>query len=932
MSAPRWEGLEITAEGSGITESLSMQVNLVGDMVGRAVVALAGAETLAQIERLRGLCKEAGQASDQATATALLDQAEREIATLDGDRLHWLLRAFTAFFHLVNKAEQLEIARINRERAASATPDEPRAESVAEALFLLRERGLTREVVSERLARLDVIPTFTAHPTEARRRTVLHKQGEAAELLEALSHGPHPPAEQDRLLTRLYEQVALLLATDELRTERPQVSDEVAFALHFMQTSLWEVVPEIVRDMERAGRLYFDLPRAHVPRAGLRLRSWVGGDRDGNPNVTPEVTRETLETHRSAAMRSHARDLRQIWHDLSLSDRQRAAPNELRAAVTADQEAGFLTERDLRLHAHEPFRLKVSAILNRLDRAHRREAPYAADSFRADLELLARSLTAWGFEALATHGRMSRLRTRAAVFGLHMVALDLRQHSDAHERAVAELLRVGGVETDYERLDEVDRLALLERELANPRPLAPVGRHLSDETESVLGPLRVMAGAEPEALGAYVISMTDAPSDVLEVLVLARETGLWRIEEDAVISPLDIAPLLETIDDLARAEELLGALFELDVYRRHLDARGRLQEVMLGYSDSNKDGGYWMANWSLHKAQAVIADVCERHGVELRLFHGRGGTVGRGGGRANQAILAMPGTVHNGRIRFTEQGEVISFRYALPAIAHRHLEQIVNAVLVAMDVPEGNVVYGAPGSPEHAMMEEVATRSMQAYRELIEDPAFWPWYVRSTPIEAISKLPIASRPASRAGGTVAFEGLRAIPWNFAWTQTRYGVPGWYGIGTGLDPVIADTERLDLARHLYAEWPFFRAVIHNAEREMARARLLIAGRYTRAATATDGADAGRVHDLIHRDFDQARAAIRAITGRDELLEASPVIQRSIELRNPYTDVLNLMQIELLRRYRAATDEREEKRIGELLFLSLNGLAAAMQSTG
>jgi phosphoenolpyruvate carboxylase len=926
---PPWEGIVVVAEGSGISEPLSRQVNLVGQLIGQAVIDLAGRPAFERIERLRGLCKDSAAADDEAAAETLLDQAAGEIASLDDDEIRWLLRAFTSFFHLVNKAEQLEIARINRDRASAATRDEPRAESVAEAFHRMRQRGLSAEDVRARLARLDLQPTLTAHPTEARRRTVLHKQSEAAALLAALQPEVIPPAERDRLLTRLYEQVALLLATDEIRAERPRVQEEVAFVLHFIGTTLWDALPEITRDLERAGRAYFDLPRHHVPRAPIRLRSWVGGDRDGNPNVTAEVTRQTLAAHREAAFDLYESDLKGLWHDLSISERHVPVSGTLRRALEADRAEGLLTDVDLRVHGAEPFRLKVAAIGTRLARARSGEAAYRAADLRADLDLLAESLTEAGFEALATHGRMARLRMRAAAFGLHLAALDLRQHSDAHETAVAELLSAGGVEDDYRALDEPARLALLARELENPRPLAPVGAPLSEDARRVLDPLHVMAAADPEAVGGYVISMTDAPSDVLEVLLLARETGLWRLENGRVVSPLDVAPLLETIDDLQRATDLLDELFRLPVYARHLEARGGFQEVMLGYSDSNKDGGYWMANWALHRAQAAIADVCARHHVELRLFHGRGGTVGRGGGRANYAIQAMPAVVHNGRMRVTEQGEVISFRYALRPIAHRHLEQVVSAVLEAMDArpaSEGDTPF-APDPEAAALMDAVAGRAMRAYRDLVDDPDFWPWYVRATPIEAISRLPLASRPASRAGATVDFEQLRAIPWNFAWTQTRYLVPGWFGIGAALAPEVEDPARLARLRELYDGWPLFRAVVGNAEREMARARLDIARRYARAAGSGDG-----FHERIARDHGLASRALCAITGNERLLDRSPVIQRSIELRNPYTDVLNLLQVELLRRYREAESEEVGERQRELLFLSLNGIAAAMQSTG
>jgi phosphoenolpyruvate carboxylase len=388
-------------------------------------------------------------------------------------------------------------------------------------------------------------------------------------------------------------------------------------------------------------------------------------------------------------------------------------------------------------------------------------------------------------------------------------------------------------------------------------------------------------------------------------------------------------PLFETVEDLEAAGERMAALFAHPAYRRHLEDRGRFQEIMLGYSDSNKDGGYWMANWALHRAQGELGRVCREHGVDFRRFHGRGGTVGRGGGRAGQAILAMPPVVHDGRIRFTEQGEVISFRYSLEAIARRHLEQIVSAMLLAT-AGATEAAAEAEGEDAARLMSAIAERSQRAYRELIDDPAFWRWYTAATPIEQISNLPIASRPVSR-GSTdeVDFDGLRAIPWGFAWTQTRYLVPGWYGIGKALSEVMEAEPgaEQELAR-LYREWPFLTAVVNNAQREMARARLEIAERY--AALAGEG----DFHARIAEDFRRAREAILAITGQEELLSNNEVIRKSIALRNPYTDVLNLLQIELLRRYRAADEGDEEGRRGlrEALYLSINGIAAAMQSTG
>jgi phosphoenolpyruvate carboxylase len=557
-------------------------------------------------------------------------------------------------------------------------------------------------------------------------------------------------------------------------------------------------------------------------------------------------------------------------------------------------------------------------------------APYSVAAYIADLELIRDALLAGGFGELARHGRLGRMLVLARTFGFSMAALDVRQHSRVHEEAVAALLAAAGIETEYAALDEAARVAVLERELCNPRPLLAPGVELPDVAREMLetfGMVRDAIRRDPGSIGSYIVSMTHSVSDMLEPMLIAKEAGLLRVTGDGCESALDYVPLFETIDDLATADSRMRELFANRTYRRQLDARGRFQEIMLGYSDSNKDGGYWMANWALHRAQQSLGSVCREHDIDFRLFHGRGGTVGRGGGRANLAIAAMPRAAHNGRLRVTEQGEVISFRYALAGLAHRHTEQLVNAQLLA--TARSAADEEARDEQAWSAMDEIAAASMHAYRELIDADDFWDWYIRTTPIEQISRLPIASRPVSRKNAAeVAFDDLRAIPWVFAWTQTRYIVPGWYGVGHGLAAVMERDGMSELLQRLYAEWPFFGAVVNNAQREMARARLDIAERYARLEDAN-----GRTgyHEKIVADFERALAAILRITGQAELLDGSPVIRRSIELRNPYTDVLNLVQVELLRRYRAAPEERRES-LRQLLFLSINGIAAAMQSTG
>ncbi len=900
----------------------------------------------------------------RAEGPAAFDALAAEVEGASVDTLTAVLRTLTATFHLVNKAEQIEIVRVNRERELAASADAPRGESVQEAVADLRASGRTRAEALALIGRLDIQPTLTAHPTEARRRTVLLHQQQAAAALDRLTapDGTFTPAELDAAEAEALDRLRLLLATDEVRPAAVTVRDEVRHGLYFVATTIWDVVPRIHADLRRAlGQSYGEDAPAD-PESGpgqalppfLRYRSWIGGDRDGNPNVTAEVTAWTLRAHREDALRLHRRGLDQLRLDLSVSDQQVTFPDALWASVEADRDVAPLPERRWRQNAHEPIRLKVMQMAHKLDRliaalpdgdsgqprgsVGQPRAPgdapaYDAAAFRADLDLIADSLVAAGLAPLAESGALADARVRAATFGFHLAALDLRQHSALHETAVADLLARAEVEPDYAGLDEDARVALLTRELANPRPFIRLGGEVGETADRVLSALRVAKAAveaEPASIGSTIVSMTDAVSDVLEVLLLAKEVGLWRRRADGTVeSPVDVVPLLETIADLEAGPDLLSALFQNPVYAVHLRARGGMQEVMLGYSDSNKDGGYWQANWSLHKAQGAIAETCRRHDVDLRFFHGRGGTVGRGGGRAGQAIRAMPPVAQTGRIRFTEQGEVISFRYALPGIARRHLEQIVHAQLGALaDAERRPDAAAAPSDAAHALMERLADRSMDAYRDLIDADDFWPWYAAATPIVHIAGLSIASRPISRrAVGELDFAGLRAIPWVFSWTQPRYTAPGWYGVGAALAEAITG-DGLALLRELQDEWPFFQAITGNALREMARARLVVGRRYSALAEGAGASPAP--YQAVEAEFAKAETALLRVVRRDTLLDPTRAIAATIRYRNPATDVLNLVQLDLMRRWRS-TDTPDDA-LRQSLLLSVNAIAAAMQSTG
>ncbi len=883
----------------------------------RTTTAEPLATAAAAAQRLHDLCAKAGDAMaspDRDAAAELL--GERPLAEIAA-----VVRLVTARFHLLNKAEQLTIAHVNRERERRATADRPRPESLEVALRELRGEGWARDRLGALLAEIDVQPTLTAHPTEARRRTILDKQLEIARELVRLRRDDLLPSERDAAEARLRSLVAVLIRTDDVRAQRLDVPDEVRNGLYFLTSSIWNAVPRLLRDLARAANEVWagDAPplgAADVPTL-LRYRSWIGGDRDGNPKGTHEMTRQTIDEQRAAALALWDRELAGLRDDLSSSARRVAFPAAFLERVERD--ATWSTEHDNAVFRREPMRLRLRQIRARVAE----DESYDGDALLADLLDLRSVLHEIGLEDVAEHGPLADAIVRARSFGVHLATLDVRQHARVHEAAIAELLRAAGVEADYAALDETRRVELLRRELANPRPLRPRGAELSDQASELLATVEVVREArqrEPRSVQSWIISMTAGVSDMLEVLLLCKETGLGE-----AAPPLHVVPLLETIEDLQNGPDLLRAILREPVYREHLerlapDGERPFQEVMLGYSDSNKDGGFLMANLALQRAQESIAAAVLDEGVELRFFHGRGGTIGRGGGRAGRAILATPARARTGRVRFTEQGEVISFRYALPEIAQRHLEQILHAAILAAGAPAPAALDGDTRS----LLDRGAREAMSTYRALLGDDDFWPWYVSATPVEHIGGLPIASRPISRAPqGHLTFEGLRAIPWVFAWIQTRMLVPGWYGLGTAVAGLESDdADRLARA----AASPALAAIVDNTAQELARARMPIAQRYAQLAQSP------AIFNRIREEYERTVEVVLRATGRSSLLERAPAIERAIAYRNPWTDVLNLAQIELLRRWRAAASDDERSAIRPVLFASINGVAAAMQSTG
>jgi phosphoenolpyruvate carboxylase len=845
------------------------------------------------------------------------------------------VKAFATYFQLVNLAEEQERVRVLRRREREAhSRSGSAAETIAAAVGELRESGVSPAEMQALLDRLLIMPVFTAHPTEAKRRTVLTKLARIADLLRALDLESPTPEEERAAHEALREELVSLWQTEETRAYKPDVMDEVRNGLYYFEATLHDLAPEVVASLERAVAEHY--PDARVPPAFLRFGSWIGGDRDGNPAVTVAVTEETLRAHHDLALRLLRRGIERLHGHLSTTERRGVEP-ALVESLKAD--AAALPDEATRAEARylrQPYRQKLRYVYRKLGATLEASGrPWRADhvvrpgtyagaaELLADLHLLQESLRAHGGVRLAD-GRLRSLVLQAEIFGFHLASLDLRQDSTSHARAIAEVFDRSGFARRYAEAQEEERAALLTAEILAGRPFAPHRPDFSPPTNETLDLFRLVRRAHervgPASVESYVVSMTRGPSDLLAVLLMARDAG--------VSDRLDIVPLFETVADLHAAPETMERLFANPAYARHLAARGRRQTVMVGYSDSNKDGGYLTANWGLHLAQRALATACRRHGVTLTLFHGRGGTVGRGGGPANRAILAQPPDSVGGRLRLTEQGESVTNRYSSRALARRHLEQLVHAVLVAGE--RRPPATPSREGPWERAMSDLSPLAERAYRQLVHETPPLARYLRAaTPLDEIERLNIGSRPARR-GPVEGLAGLRAIPWVFAWTQSRVALPGWYGLGSALAGWAGEDEgRWALLGAMYREWPFFKTLVDNAQLALRAADMLIAAVY---ATLADPADRAAVFPRLDTEYRRTEAAIGRLTGQRDLLDQAPWLQRSIRVRNPYIDPMNYVQVALLRRLRGRPGEAEAEEMRDAVRLSVNGIAAGLRNTG
>ena len=961
------------ASADGEDDPLGRDVRALGHLLGEVLREQEGEAGFALVEEYRARTK-ALRAADPFPAD--FGEAGRELlrrtAGLSLGEARRLVRAFTSYFHLVNMAEERHRLRVLRRRETEGEGS-PRVESVAEALAEAARSGLGADRVRALLERCLVEPVFTAHPTEARRRTVLDKLRRMASLVEALDDPRRAPSEAASLHERLREEIAGLWLTEEVRRHAPTVLDEVRNGLFYFEESLWDVVPRLHREMESALAAAYPGQPIAVPTF-LRFGSWMGGDRDGHPHVTARITAATLRTQKDTALALYARALEDLQRSLSVRADEAQAPPGLQASLA--QDARLMPDAADSLARHfegEPFRRKAGLMLARVQAARRLNAARLAASappegegedadlwrtaappepprpedaliayrhaaeLQADVAVMRDGLRALRGGRIAD-GALRDLQRRVEAFGFHLARLDLRQHSQVHAEAAADILRAAGIAEDYLSLDEPARVAVLVRALEEgSRPAEAAGGQGAGRTAEVLAVFATARDLQeelgPEAIDNYIVSMTAGVSDILEPLLFARAAGLFQPPSGGAParSALNVVPLFETIDDLHRCAGLMRELFALPVYAAHLRARGGRQQVMLGYSDSNKDGGFVAASWELYKAQRALAETCRESGVDLLLFHGRGGAIGRGGGPTNRAILGQPPGTLEGRLRFTEQGEVAFARYANPDIAHRHLEQTVNAVIRASLRPEESRTQ-APAE-WRAAMDRMAAAAQGAYRRLVyEDPEFIDYFRQATPIDEVAGLHIGSRPPRRQGGG-RIQDLRAIPWVFSWTQSRHGLPGWFGLGTALEEESRRAGGEDpsgLAR-MYREWPFFRSLLDNAQMSLGKSDLAVARLYDGLADPPDLRS--RVFAVVAEEWRRTEAAILSVTGQPAILAGSPVLRESIRLRNPYVDPMSFAQVSLLGRLRDLPDDSPERDpIRKLVALTINGVAAGLQNTG
>ncbi|MGB0113952.1 MAG: phosphoenolpyruvate carboxylase [Ilumatobacteraceae bacterium] len=916
------------------SEALSDDIRLLGRLLGDAIRATDGSDTFELVEQVRRTAVDGHRAGRSTVADIRSLLGQRSL----GQQLS-VLRAFDWLSLLANTAEDVHVER--RARHHRAVGDPAQRGSLPATIERLRAAGVDPAVLAETVGGLQVSPVITAHPTEVRRKTVLEVLDEITKLLNQRSRLRDDTAACAEVDDQLAVHVLVLWQTALLRLSKLRVRDEINEAIRYYGSSLFAVIPALTDDLARDvhAATDVDVDTTHA----ITMGSWIGGDRDGNPFVTADVMRFAIDRQVETALHHHLEALHSLSRSLSMTDRLvTPSPELLALAEASGDESPF--------RADEPYRRALRGMHARLHAFAVEvldpdadpplplpDAPRPAygrtNEALADLTTVIESLRGHGADVIAD-SMVEPVRRSLATFGGHLCGLDMRQNSAVHERVVADLFRAAAVCDDYLSLDETQRVALLSSELRSPRPLRhPLARY-GDETTSELDILEVAAHAVRRIgrsiVPHYVISMTHDASDVLEAAILLKEVGLVEAASTTggAQSLLDIVPLFETIDDLHRSADVMSALFGNELYQGIVQSRGNRQEVMVGYSDSNKDGGYLCSQWNLSSAQAALTAVAAAAGVRLRFFHGRGGSVGRGGGPSYQAILALPSGSVNRSIRLTEQGEIVAAKYSNPAMARRNLETLLAATLEASVTTPHDDGLDPAFAPA---MDELSAGAFTAYRELVYgDDRFASFFRLITPTNEIATLNVGSRPASRTTST-AIEDLRAIPWVFGWTQCRLMLPGWFGVGSAIESFVtagSSAERIDLLGRMYRDWPFFRAALDNMGMVLAKTDIEIGRRYA-DVLVDDDTMRNEIFGAIVAEHERTIEWHRRITGSPTPLADNPLLARSLQNRYPYLDPLHVMQVDMLRRFR---DGDHDELVERGIQLSINAIATGLRNSG
>jgi len=888
--------------------TLSQDIHTLGNLLGIIIQEQDGVDAYNLVEEIRSVSK----ARRNNDADAAFKLAERLVDTsLESKDI--LIKAFSNYFQLINIAEDLERIRVIRDREANGTLKE----SIREAIRSLKEHGKSAMEMRSLLAQTRLRLVLTAHPSEAKRQEILIKLRHIAQMMEERDRQILLEREEQKLETEIAEEIEELWQTRPIRAVKKLVADEVEFGIYFITSVIMDVVIDIYEDLQMAlEEFYPNEDWSELPPI-LRYASWIGGDRDGNPNVTTDVTIQTLETLHETARQVYLKEIRFLSQHLTQDTDEVGVSKDLQRAASKD-------EASVERFPDEVYRQQMNIIYNKLDNAEYTSSRDLLD----DLLLVQDSLKQHKGKRVAM-GEVQRLIRKVRLFGLHLVPLEVREDAGLHAAAIEEIFDYFDIAENYIALDEEKKQDLLTSEIRNKRPLFPNEISVFTETtQSIIRTWQMIGGAHKRydsiVIDTVIASMCRQPSDVLAMLLFAKEVG---IDNDVYI-----VPLFETIDDLYNSPDVMSNLFNNPEYRRYLVARsgkrGLRQQVMIGYSDSSKDGGYLASNWNLYNSQRLLTERCVEEGVSLELFHGRGGSIGRGGGPTNRAILMQPSESLHGGIKITEQGEVIAYRYSNKSIAHRHLNQVVNAVLIGMGIQEKDNV------PEKYFetMSTLSELGRKAYRDFVyESEGFIEYWQQATPINELSMMQISSRPAKRKkkGG---FAAMRAIPWMFSWMQSRAIVPSWFGIGYAFKTFIDDNDNgLELLQEMYQEWAFFRAIIDNAQLDVAKADMGIAELY---ASLVEPAELRKEFlGRIKSEHADSSEMIKAVTQQEELLEKMSAIKTSIERRNPYVDPLNFLQVALLRELRDMDEDSEDyKAVRNATLATINGIAAGMKTTG